>query len=66
MVGRTTTSGFELMVHGNTLKHFPITVADIKTTHNVFGPGVGSFRGKIVRCLTDMVVYDYAAMPEEI
>ena len=49
MVGRTSAADFERMVRGNILKDFPISVTNIKNSHKIFGPDVGSLCGKIIR-----------------
>ena len=54
------------MVHGNMLIHFPITVTNIKHAQTIFGPDIGSLRGKTVRRKTETVMSDYVAIPNQI
>ena len=49
MVGRPSAADFERMVRGNMFQNCPIIVTDIKNSHTIFGPYIGSLRGKTVR-----------------
>ena len=66
MVGRPSAADFERMVHGKTFKIKPISVTDIKNAHTIFGPNIGSLRGKIARKKTETVMPDYVKIPEHI
>ena len=48
MVGRPSAAYFERMVRGNALKNCPVSVNNIKNAHTIFGPDIGSLRGRIV------------------
>ena len=37
------------MVHGNLVKNFTITVSNINTTEQIFGPGIASLKRKLRR-----------------
>ena len=65
MVGRPSSADFERMVCYNMLENISIHVTDIKDAHTIFGPNVGSLRGKIVR-KTETVMSDYVEIPEQI
>ena len=65
MVGRLSAADFECMVHVNMLKNCPISVTDIKNSYTIFGPDIGSLRGKTVRKI-ETVISDYVAIPEQI
>ena len=62
MVGRPSPQDLEQMVRANMIHIFSITVADIKNTHIIFGPDVGSIRSKKVRSQSVIVVSDYIAI----
>ena len=66
MVGRPSAADFERMVRGNMLKKIPISVTDIKNGHIIFGPNIGSLRGKTVRKKTETVMTDYVEIPKQI
>ena len=54
------------MVRGNMIRNCPVTVADIKNAHTIFGPDIGAMRGKTVRNSPAPVVSEYYAVPPEI
>ena len=66
MVGRLSAAYFERMVRCNMLIFFLISVTDIKNAHTIFGPDIGSLRGKTVRKKTETVISDYVAIPKQI
>ena len=47
------------------VKNFPISVTGIKNAYTIFGPNIGSLRGKTVR-KTETVMLDYMAIPKQI
>ena len=65
MVGRLSAADFECMVRVNMLKNCPISVTDIKNSYTIFGPDIGSLRGKTVKKI-ETVISDYVAIPEQI
>ena len=56
MVGLPSTRDFERIVRGNIIKNLQITISDIRNANNVFGPDIGSLRGKTVWHTPDPVV----------
>ena len=62
MVCRPSPRYFEQMIRANMIKNCPITVTDIKSAHTIFGPDVGSIRGKTVRSRSIPVASDYIAI----
>ena len=62
MVCRPSPRYFEQMIRANIIKNCPITVTDIKSAHTIFGPDVGSIRGKTVRSRSIPVASDYIAI----
>ena len=48
-IGRPTTKDFARIVRHNLLPNCPITVADINAAEDIFGPDLGSLKGKTVR-----------------
>ena len=59
-------SDFDHMVCGNMFKNCPICVTGIKNAHTIFGPNIGSLRGKKVRNKTEIVMLDYVAITKKI
>ena len=51
------------MVHASIIHNCPLTVAEIKNYHTIFGTNVISIRGKTVRTKTEPVVSDYIVIP---
>jgi len=49
MVGRPSPKDFMAMIKTGTLKNVPITAADVLAANKIFGPDVGSLKGKTVR-----------------
>ena len=48
-MGRPSTSDFKKLISNNLLPNCPITVDDINTAENIFGPDVGALKGKTPR-----------------
>jgi hypothetical protein len=48
-IGRPSTKDFIDIVNSNQLKNCPITKADIMAAEHIFGPDVGSLKGKTTR-----------------
>ena len=63
MVGRPSLKDFKNMVRSNLIRNCPLTVADIVIAETLFGPDIGSIRGKTVRRAPTTVTTDYVAIP---
>jgi len=61
MVGRPTSKEFMQIVEKNLIPNCPVTREDIMNAEKIFGPDVGSLKGKTVRRRTDHV--EMAATP---
>ncbi len=55
VIGRPSTRDFLNMVGSNLLPNCPITIKDIMTAEEIFGPNIGSLKGKTVRRKGDHV-----------
>jgi len=50
----------------NTIKNNPVTVDDINIAEKVYGPDIGSLKGKTTRRKPKPVVKDYVEIPREL
>jgi hypothetical protein len=66
IIGRPSTKTFLSIVDGNLLPNCPVTRADILAAEQIFGPEVGSLKGKTVRKTPGSVTSDILAIPESI
>jgi hypothetical protein len=57
---------FKEMVRGNMIKNCPVTSNAFTNARTIFGPGLPSLRGKMVRRMPALVVADYVAIPKEV
>ena len=55
IIGRPSTQAFIKIVNNNQLPNCPITSRNIMVTEKIFGPDVGSLKGKTVRHTSDRV-----------
>jgi hypothetical protein len=66
IIGRPSTKTFLSIVDKNLLPNCPVTRADIIAADRIFGPDVGSLKGKTVRRAPVAVETDILAIPESI
>ena len=66
IIGRPSTKTFLSIIDGNLLPNCPVTRADILAAERIFGPEVGSLKGKTVRKTPAAVESDILAIPESI
>jgi hypothetical protein len=57
---------FKAILQMNFIKNNPVTLADIKIAENIFGPDIGSLKGKTMRRKPSPVVSDYIKIPSEL
>jgi hypothetical protein len=66
IIGRPSARAFLNIVENNLLKDCPVLRADVLAAEDIFGPNVGSLRGKTVRSSGDRVRPEYEEVPKEI
>ncbi len=65
MVACPSERNFQAMICLNMLKDCPFTNYNIRNVHNIYGPGLASIRGKMVRQKPKRVVTDYLEIPRQ-
>ena len=63
VIGRPNTRDFIRILNTNALPNSPVTYHDVMTAENIFGPDIGSLKGKTVRQTPDTVEINKTAMP---
>jgi len=66
IIGRPSTRDFSKIVEGNMLRNCPVTKADILAAEDIFGPNLGSLKGKTGRTKSDHVPSLVADLPYNI
>ena len=66
MVGRPTTREYLKIIEGNLLPNCPVTREDVLIAEKIFGPDVGSLKGKTVRQGTEHVDISAIPVPSEL
>jgi hypothetical protein len=66
VIGRPSTHTYLAIVDNNLLPNCPVTRTDILAAEVVFGPYLGSLKGKTVRKDTDHVHPEYENIPREL
>jgi hypothetical protein len=66
MIGRPSTKEFVKIVDNHLLPNCPITREDIKAAENIFGPDLGSLKGKTVRRAPTAVRPELVAFPPDL
>ena len=66
MIGRPSTRDFIKIVDNNLLPNCPITSRDIRNAEIIFGPDVGTLKGKTVRRTGEQVEVNFSEIPTEI
>ena len=62
-VGTPSLRDFKAIVRMNAISNCPITVEDINIAEKVYGPDIGSLKGKTTRIKPKPVVRDYIEIP---
>lgn len=65
-IGRPSTKDFTCIVTSNLLPNFPVTKADIMAAEDIFGPDVGSLKGKTTRCNPHAIRHVVEPLPASI
>ena len=65
-IGRPTIENFKHILKANTIRNCPVTVEDVKLAERLFGPDVGTLKGKSKRRKPMPVVVDNIEIPDEI
>jgi hypothetical protein len=63
IIGRPSTQTFLAIVHKNQLPNCPITCKDIIAAEDIFGPNIGSLKGKTTQSTTNHVRADHFNIP---
>jgi hypothetical protein len=66
ITGRPSTQAFIKILNSNSLPNSPVTYHDVIAAEDIFGPDIGSLKGKTVRKTFDIVVTNRIAMLPEI
>jgi len=65
-LGTPSIADFKAIICLNAIRNNPITTADIDVAEKVFGPDIGSLKGKTTRAKPTPVVEDYIEIPKEL
>ena len=63
-IGRPSTRQFGNIIENNMIPNCPVTVGDIQKAEDIFGPDLGSLKGKTVRQRQGATVGDVTVVPE--
>ena len=66
MCMKPTVRNLKHLVNGNFVKNCPVTINDINVAEKIFGPDIGTLKGKSVRQRPPVVWQDNIEVPEEI
>jgi Zinc knuckle len=66
IIGRPSTRQYLSILNNNLLPDSPVTYHDVMAAENIFGPDVGSLKGKTVRQTPDAVKINYFPIPLDI
>ena len=66
IIGRPSTRSYIDMVKNNVIKNCPVTIADIIAAEDIFGPNLGSLKGKTVRRSGEHVEHTTEDVPLDI
>ena len=65
-LGSPSVKDFKAILRLNFIKNNPVTLEDIKIAESIFGPDIGSLKGKTTRRKPSPVVSDYIEIPPEL
>jgi hypothetical protein len=65
-LGTPSLRDFKMIITSNQIRNLPINIEDVTIAEKVFGPDIGSLKGKPTRQKSDPVVSDYIEIPEEL
>jgi hypothetical protein len=65
-LGTPSVNDFKHIVKSNQIKNLPITTEDIDIAERIYGPDIGSLKGKTTRSKPAPVVSDYIEIPQEL
>jgi hypothetical protein len=65
-LGSPSVKDFKAILQLNFIKNNPVRLEDIKIAESIFGPNIGSLRGKTTRRKLSPVVSDYIKIPPEL
>jgi hypothetical protein len=65
-LGTPSLNDFKAIITFNQIRNMPVTLDDIKIAEKIFGPDVGSLKGKTTRQKPAPVVSDYIEIPREL
>ena len=64
-LGTPSFNDFKAIICMNTINNNPVTTDDIKIAEKIFGPDIGTLKGKTTRCKPLPVMNDYIKIPKE-
>jgi hypothetical protein len=65
-VGCPTVENFKFIFRQDIIKNYPVTVADVDATEEIFGQDIGSLKSKSTRKKPPRVKGDYVEVPQEL
>ncbi|KAL7564336.1 hypothetical protein ACA910_007188 [Epithemia clementina (nom. ined.)] len=65
-IGTPSLKDFKMIVQSNSIRNNPVTVKDINLAEQIFGPDIGSLKGKSTRQRPTPIVNDYIEIPSEL
>ncbi|KAL7564642.1 hypothetical protein ACA910_009330 [Epithemia clementina (nom. ined.)] len=65
-IGTPSLKDFKMIVQSNVIRNNPVTVEDIDLAEQIFGPDIGSLKGKLTRKRPTPIVNDYIEIPSEL
>jgi hypothetical protein len=65
-IGTPSLQDFKSLIASNQIRNLPVTVDDVKVAEKIFGPDIGSLKGKTTRHKPAPVVSDYIEIPKEL
>jgi hypothetical protein len=66
IIGRPSTQEYIKILSSNLLPNRPVTPGDVITTNNIFGPDIGSLKGKTVRKTQKAIIESITPIPRDI